>query len=263
MNEIDMNMKSSLTGNGLSTSSSTTKTINNNNLHYNYSTATSSSNEILDETHLSNHKVKYIPIGISSSSSSVNSSVPNKQPHQNLPKEANNNLCNVTSIKEEHKYGKIQPINKYIEKYRVPMKNADRFNGNTSDEFSHTEHQNSINNNKTNNSTNKFGKTINCQLMSNNNSIKTNGNSANNNSYLGGTPNQNSNGNKYHQRNGNGNLIMNNSHQTMNPATATNYPPNSHHLQMGYHIVNHVSSPESAYSTGYSTDGTSPGNFFI
>lgn len=29
------------------------------------------------------------------------------------------------------------------------------------------------------------------------------------------------------------------------------------------HIINSLSSPESAYSTGYSTDGTSPGKIFV
>lgn len=49
-------------------------------------------------------------------------------------------------------------------------------------------------------------------------------------------------------------------------------PPPGNHLAPGaqlsgqnklnYHAINHVSSPESAYSTGYSTDGNSPGDNF-
>lgn len=33
--------------------------------------------------------------------------------------------------------------------------------------------------------------------------------------------------------------------------------------QVAHHIINSLSSPESAYSTGYSTDGTSPGKSFL
>lgn len=284
MNEIDHSMKSTLSGPGISTtstSSTSAKTINNNNLHYNqntlnYSTTTSSSNEILDENPV-NRKAKYIPIGISSSSSS--SSVPNsisKQP-QFLQKESNNNSISNTatttttngkSTKDEHKYGKIQAINKYIDKYRI----ADRYNGNTAEDFSHIDNGNNTTINKqsiANNNIDKFGKNINCQLMSNN-SIKSNSEN-NNRSFLGGCGNQITqqqqltNNAKY--RNGNGNLIVGNPNTNLQPntngtgLTATPHPPNHHHLQ-GYHVVNHVSSPESAYSTGYSTDGTSPGKSF-
>jgi hypothetical protein len=51
---------------------------------------------------------------------------------------------------------------------------------------------------------------------------------------------------------------------TFKPPTGNHLTPNAQHSgqKLNYHAINHVSSPESAYSTGYSTDGNSPGDNF-
>lgn len=52
----------------------------------------------------------------------------------------------------------------------------------------------------------------------------------------------------------------NNVYQNIN---ATHLTPTRSNHQLG-HVINSLSSPESAYSTGYSTDGTSPsGEYFL
>jgi hypothetical protein len=219
MKEIDQSMMQA-TPKIIVTSKSSTS-INNNSIHYSntlhppplcYSTATSSSNELLDEK----PKPKYL---ISSSSSSVNSAVIKSQ------NESNNNVFVAANPKQtaptESKYGKIQPINKYMSKYRFFSKNSsiDRYNGNSSDDF--------------------------CTLP-NVEAVKT---------------------------------VPKNPPKPENPMTEVNRqpkayrygsnvntltPPTTQHQsqtlgKLGYSVINHVSSPESAYSTGYSTDGNSPG----
>lgn len=52
---------------------------------------------------------------------------------------------------------------------------------------------------------------------------------------------------------------------TFKPPTGNHLTPSTQHSgqnKLNYHAINHVSSPESAYSTGYSTDGNSPGDTF-
>ena len=215
--------------------------INNNSIHYNntlhppplcYSTATSSSNELLDE------KPKYL---ISSSSSSVNSAVIKNQ------NESNNNVFVAASSGKqqpptESKYGKIQPINKYMSKYRFFSKSSsiDRYNGNSSDDFCTMPNGNN---------------------MKNVSSEPVNGNSINeiNNRTVGQQKQQQpssiaASAKVYRYGNNSSYTAANN---TLTP------PPPQHQTQtlgkLGYSVINHVSSPESAYSTGYSTDGNSPG----
>lgn len=255
------------------TSKSSTS-INNNSIHYNntlhppplcYSTATSSSNELLDD------KPKYL---ISSSSSSVNSAVIKNQNESN-----NNVFVTATNGKQqqqpqgESKYGKIQPINKYMSKYRFFSKNTstiDRYNGNSSDDFC------------TGNATLKHdaqtpvgggkGKNINCDVANGagSNSIKCNNeiNKRTARNTVGGQcstlqPSSNAVPAKVYHRNENGfagaTAAYSPSSNTLTP------PPAQHHTlqhgpnKLGFSVINHVSSPESAYSTGYSTDGNSPG----
>lgn len=49
---------------------------------------------------------------------------------------------------------------------------------------------------------------------------------------------------------------------TFKPPTGNHLTPSAQQNKLNYHAINHVSSPESAYSTGYSTDGNSPGDNF-
>lgn len=280
------------------TSKSTTS-INNNSIHYNntlhppplcYSTATSSSNELLDE------KPKYL---ISSSSSSVNSAVIKGQ------SESNNNLFLTTSsARQEHqqqqttqqqqqkqpnesKYGKIQPINKYMSKYRFfssksSTANAtssspstiDRYNGNSSDDFCSTTstiHLDALSLKGGKSNSNK------CESsnVANGNSIKRNNeiNNMNRNSMGGMTSKTASssssstlqpssmNGKIYRGNGGfaSGSTSSNSAYSLIPPMTQQQLQHGTNKL--GYSVINHVSSPESAYSTGYSTDGNSPGKF--
>jgi hypothetical protein len=266
------------------TSKSTTS-INNNSIHYNntlhppplcYSTATSSSNELLDD------KPKYL---ISSSSSSVNSTIAKNQNESN-----NNNLFVAAANGKqqqpstESKYGKIQPINKYMSKYRFFSKNntssttstIDRYNGNSSDDFCasnatlHDAHKGKA-------------KNINCDVANgaNVNSIKCN-NEINNRTarnVMGGQqpfatlqPSSTAASTAKIYRNGNncgynGGAVQTAAYSTSNNNNNLTPPlPQQHQTlqhgglnKLGYSVINHVSSPESAYSTGYSTDGNSPG----
>ena len=272
MKELDHAMMKPSTPQIIVTSKSTTSINNNNNnnstYHYNqtlhpplnYSTATSSSNELLDD------KPKFALI--SSSSSSVNSTVLKNQ------NESNNNVFMSTSdIKRQQqptssdsKYGKIQPINKYMSKYRFFSKNTiDQYNGNSSDDFCSTATPTTATSKNTNNNcheqlgtSNPIPKTnINCQLMPN----KLIKNSTINSVSVGGVGKSSTlqpNTKSYRDSNN----IFNGAYPVTTTAT-TLTPPTIQHLgsqsKMGYHVVNSVSSPESAYSTGYSTDGNSPG----
>lgn len=166
----------------------------------------------------------------------------------------------------ESKYGKIQPINKYMSKYRFFSKNTstiDRYNGNSSDDFctgnasSTTMHDSqpvvvggSVGR----------GKNINCEATngSGDNSIKCN-NEINNRTArntMGSTTLQpSSNAATKLYRNGNGfGGAYSTSNNSLTPQPLQHGPN-----KLGYSVINHVSSPESAYSTGYSTDGNSPG----
>lgn len=188
----------------------------NNNGYYNrnslnYATSNSSSNELLDDNVLSN-RTKYIPIDISSSSSSVNSSIANKQ------NETNNNIISTKTIsygfsnsKNDPKYGKIQPIKTMpMEKYGSPMNNVDHFNGNSVEH--EVSHQSSFKRQPVH------------------------------------PPNQQ--------------MVINSRYRNGNMLTTVSNR-HYHHPLVHHQIPNHaVSSPESAYSTGYSTDGTSPGKSF-
>lgn len=267
MKEIDQSMMQA-NPQIIVTSKSTTN-INNNSIHYNtlhppplcYSTATSSSNELLDD------KPKYL---ISSSSSSVNSAIMKSQ------NESNNNVF-VSSTNggkqqqpSESKYGKIQPINKYMSKYRFFSKNTstiDRYNGNgnSSDDFcaSNTALHDAPSMAK--------GKNINCDVANGacSNSIKCN-NEINNRtarSTVGGQcstlqPLSNAATTKIY-RNGNGfggaTAAYSTANNTLTPPPAQHQTLQHGPNKLGYSVINHVSSPESAYSTGYSTDGNSPG----
>jgi hypothetical protein len=254
MKELDQSMMQSPPQIIVTSKSATS--INNNSIHYNhtlhppplcYSTATSSSNELLDD------KPKYL---ISSSSSSVNSAVIKSQNESN-----NNVFVAATGAKQQHssnesKYGKIQPINKYMSKYRFFSKNTssiDRYNGNSSDDFCTL--------------TPAEGKHINCEAARGaSNSIKCNNEINNRTAAMGGhpsatlqpTPNA---VNAKIYRNGNAFAAFSTSNNSLTPPP----PPAQHQTlqhgpnKLGYSIINHVSSPESAYSTGYSTDGNSPG----
>jgi hypothetical protein len=297
MKEIDQSMMQSSNPQIIVTSKSTTS-INNNSIHYNntlhppplcYSTATSSSNELLDE------KPKYL---ISSSSSSVNSAVIKGQ-QQN---ESNNNLfltsqtrqqqqqqnSSSSSTKNESKYGKIQPINKYMSKYRFfssksSSTNAtssspstiDRYNGNSSDDFCSTIHLDALSLKGTNNTSNKCESTN----VANGNSIKRNNeiNNMNRNSMGALTSTtviaaSSSTSSTLQPSSMNGKIYRNGgfgvANSTSSNSTYSLIPPMTQQQQqqlqhgtnkLGYSVINHVSSPESAYSTGYSTDGNSPG----
>ena len=266
------------------TSKSTTS-INNNSIHYNntlhppplcYSTATSSSHELLDD------KPKYM---ISSSSSSVNSAVIKNQ------NESNNNVMFVAATtssnkqqqQSESKYGKIQPINKYMSKYRFFSKNTssstiDRYNGNSSDDFcTGTSHNDAhLTAALTLNNGGGKGKSFNCDAANgaSGNSIKCN-NEINNrmgrntmgsestSSNLPQHPTSNAVTAKVYR---NENVYGGTTHTaTSNKNNSLTPPPPPHQTlqhgpnKLGYSVINHVSSPESAYSTGYSTDGNSPG----
>lgn len=272
MKEIDQSMMQANPQIIVTSKSSTS--INNNSIHYNntlhppplcYSTATSSSNELLDD------KPKYL---ISSSSSSVSSAVIKNQNESN-----NNVFVAATNGKQqqqqsgESKYGKIQPINKYMSKYRFFSKNTstiDRYNGNSSDDFCtsttalHDAQQ-------TMPSGGGKGKNINCDVANgaNSNSIKCNNeiNKRTARNTMGGQcstlqPSSNAATGKIY-RNGNGFAGVTAAYSTSNN-TLTPPPPQHQTLQhgpnkIGFSVINHVSSPESAYSTGYSTDGNSPG----
>lgn len=254
--------------------SKSSSSINNNSIHYNqtlhpqplcYSTATSSSNELLDD------KPKYL---ISSSSSSVNSAVIKSQNESN-----NNVFVSSTGGKQqqppnESKYGKIQPINKYMSRYRFFSKNntasIDRYNGNSSDDFctSNTALHDAQSINSGGSGSGK-GRNINCEPANGANSIKCNNeiNNRNTRSLVGGQcstlqPSSNAATSKVY-RNGSG--INGATYSTQNHQLTPPPPPQHQTLQhgpngkLGFSVINHVSSPESAYSTGYSTDGNSPG----
>jgi hypothetical protein len=300
MKEIDQSMMQSSNPQIIVTSKSTTS-INNNSIHYNntlhppplcYSTATSSSNELLDE------KPKYL---ISSSSSSVNSAVIKGQ--QQKQNESNNNLfltstsrqqqqqqqnSSSSSTKNESKYGKIQPINKYMSKYRFfsskssttnatssSLSTIDRYNGNSSDDFCSTIHLDALSLKGTSNSSNKCESSTN---VANGNSIKRNNEINNMNRNSMGTLTSTTvvaasssystlqpssmNGKIY--RNGGfgvaGSTSSNSTYSLIPPMTQQQQQQLQHGTnKLGYSVINHVSSPESAYSTGYSTDGNSPG----
>jgi hypothetical protein len=159
-----------------------------------YSTNMRSSNELLED------KIKY--------TSSVVIEL-QKKSHDNLPS-------------NESKYGKIQPINKYLSKYRFFSKKAstvDRYNGNM------------------------------------NGDLCTSSSSASTCNIAALQPSSSStidlNGNRF--------AMCSTSNILQNPAPSFQHGPS----KVGYSIMNHVSSPESAYSTGYSTDGTSPGKRFL
>ena len=269
MKEIDQSMMQANPQIIVTSKSSTS--INNNSIHYNntlhppplcYSTANSSSNELLDD------KPKYL---ISSSSSSVSSAVIKNQNESN-----NNVLVAATNGKQqqnsESKYGKIQPINKYMSKYRFFSKNTstiDRYNGNSSDDFCtsttalHDAHSPGGGGK---------GKNINSDVanVANSNSIKCNNeiNKRTARNTMGGQcstlqPLSNAATAKIY-RNGNGYAGATAAYSTSNNSLTPPPPPHHQTLQhgpnkLGFSVINHVSSPESAYSTGYSTDGNSPG----
>lgn len=275
MKELDQSMMQANPQIIVTSKSSTS--INNNSIHYNrtlhppplcYSTATSSSNELLDD------KPKYL---ISSSSSSVNSAVIKNQNESN-----NNVFVAATNGKQqppaESKYGKIQPINKYMSKYRFFSKNTssiDRYNGNSSDDFCasnaalHDAHTTSMN-------VSGKGKNINCDAANgaSSNSIKCNNEinnrTARNTTTMGGhcstlQPSSNAASGKIY-RNGTGYggvaatvAAFSTSNNNLTPSPGQHQTLQHGPNKLGYSVINHVSSPESAYSTGYSTDGNSPG----
>lgn len=192
---------------------------------------------------------------ISSSSSSVNSVVTKSL---NKP---------ITKPQEqsESKYGKIQAINKYTSKFRSFSKktcNIDRFNGNSSDDL------NVINiTSKDSRWSTKSEKVKNIRFDD------VNETEANANLYhvdekvsrevmsgkLFKSPNT---GNRKMCRNENEYIY---SKTTYPKFTNSLMPPAPQHQSLhnspnrpGFSVINHVSSPESAYSTGYSTDSSSP-----
>ncbi|KAL7016537.1 hypothetical protein ACKWTF_010049 [Chironomus riparius] len=322
MKEIDQSMMQSNNPQVIVTSSKSTTSINssnsnNNSIHYNNNTttllhppplyySTSSSNELLllDDN---NPKTKYL---ISSSSSSVNSTTIIKNQNESN----NNNVyvgCGKQNGNSESKYGKIQPINKYMNKYRffssknTSSSNAtststiDRYNGNTSDNFcanitsasatlqdarfysrkinncdsemlSNGPACNSIINNNEINERSRSGNLQNLKTQSNNSltnvQVYRNGNNSNTNGLMYGGSNRQLHSSPHHQ-------YQQQQQQQQVKHLTPNVQPSSttqvhHHQQqqqqngqnkLGYHVINHVSSPESAYSTGYSTDGNSPG----
>lgn len=272
MKELDQSMMKANGNPQIIVTSKSSSSINNNSIHYNnslhapplcYSTATSSSNELLDD------KPKYL---ISSSSSSVNSAVIKNQ------NESNNNVFVATTTNgkqqqsNESKYGKIQPINKYMSKYRFFSKNTstiDRYNGNSSDDFCTSNTM--LHDAPSINGGSGKGKNINCDAANVTNSIKCNNEINNRNTArstaVGGQqcstlqPSSNAATSKLY-RNGNG---FNGAGYSTSNNSLTPPPPQQHQTlqhgqnKLGYSVINHVSSPESAYSTGYSTDGNSPG----
>lgn len=264
MKEIDQSMMQANSQIIVTSKSSTS--INNNSIHYKntlhppplcYSTANSSS-ELLDD------KPKYL---ISSSSSSVNSAVIKNQ------NESNNNVFvepmggQQQQPQAESKYGKIQPINKYMSKYRFFSKNTstiDRYNGNSSDDF--------CTSNTTLHDAQSMGggggggkgKNINCDVAGGN-SIKCNNeiNKRAARNAVGGQcstlqPSSNAATSKIY-RNGNNFGATPTFNNTLTPPPAPHQTLQHGPNKLGFSVINHVSSPESAYSTGYSTDGNSPG----
>ncbi|CRK86932.1 CLUMA_CG000753, isoform A [Clunio marinus] len=248
---------------------------NNNNIHYNntlhppplcYSTATSSSNELLDD------KPKYL---ISSSSSSVNSAVIKNQ------NESNNNVFVKQQQQQqssESKYGKIQPINKYMSKYRFFSKNTssiDRYNGNSSDDFcasNATLHDAQTTKTTALNDGGGKGKNLNSIICDSTNGAKSNSIKFNNEinnrvarNTLGGhssstlqQPSSNATTSKLY-KSGSGNVFSGVANNNLAPPVTQHQTLQHGPNKLGYSVINHVSSPESAYSTGYSTDGNSPG----
>lgn len=287
--------------NSKSTSSinSSNSTNNNNSIHYNNSTllhppplyySTSSSNELLLDDN--NPKTKYL---ISSSSSSVSSLIKNQNESNNnnvyVACGNNNNGTKQQNGNTESKYGKIQPINKYMNKYRFfSGKNTssthstttiDRYNGNTSDSY--------CVNTATLQDSRYYSRKINncdgdvvangpaCNSIINDNEISEKSRSGNGNLPVNAVPKVYRNGaSTTGLMYGSGRQLHSSPHhhqyqqqqpqvkhltpniQSSSTALMQQQQQNGQN-KLGYHVINHVSSPESAYSTGYSTDGNSPG----
>lgn len=269
--EIDQSMmhsNSSPTTNSqnLVKSNKSTSNINNNSIHLNknrlyspplyYSTtATNSSNELLNDTQM------YLNCSSSSSVKSTklkihNDSNDNKIPTTKQPR------C------EESKYGKIQPINKYISKYRFfSTKTAtasptsttiDQYNGNSSDDFYSVEY-----------AVKTLPKSATTTHDSQANMLR---NCDEKRTSIGYSDNLIKGSNEYNYRTTPVNSPSHNFATSLKPPSLPSLAPVKHSStivqqqghqnsqnRLSYHIINHVSSPESAYSTGYSTDGNSPG----
>lgn len=166
---------------------------------------------------------------------------------------------------EESKYGKIQPIANHFNKYRFfssKTSSIDRYNGNSSDDFCYKTLDNATSSPKMH-STAAASKTCRKPMVAANgaatNLIKRN--------------------NEINNRNMPASATLHYPHKIFpngsdyDPSLLSTFkPPNGNHLtpsaqqigqnKLNYHAINHVSSPESAYSTGYSTDGNSPGDNF-
>lgn len=297
MKEIDQSMMHSNTSatnknHILINTNKSTSNVNNNTIHINknrlyspsryYSTtATNSSNEILNDTHT------YLN---GSSSSSVNLT------KLKIHNDTNDNKILTTKQQrcEESKYGKIQPINKYISKYRFfstkaataspTSKTIDQYNGNSSDDFYSVEYavktlpkSTTTKNSLLNDSHTKMLRNCDEKKISNEqaDSIKRS-NEYHYKTVTTKSPTQNftnlncKNLNAIYSNEKNSNNFGTSLKPPSLPTLAAPVKYNNSTIQQGllnnqnrlsYHIINHVSSPESAYSTGYSTDGNSPGSF--
>lgn len=274
MKEIDQSMMhsnmSSTTKNHKSTSNVNNNTININKnrlysspLYYS-TTATNSSNELLNDAHT------YLN---GSSSSSVNST------KLKIHNDTNDNNISTTKQQrcEESQYGKIQPINKYISKYRFfSTKTAsaspssttiDQYNGNSSDDFYSVEYaaktlpKSAI----TTTTTTTLFHDSHTKMLRNCDENKISNEHADNSIKRS---------NEYNYRNATVNSPSHNYGISLKPPSLPCLAPLKHNStiiqqqgqqnsqnRLSYHIINHVSSPESAYSTGYSTDGNSPGRY--
>lgn len=225
-----------------------------------YCSSTISSTELLNDVH--------------TAPSTLNNSTKIKNRNDS---NANPILMSSHQKSEESKYGKIQPINKYMSKYRFFSKTSaasstiDQYNGNSSDDFYAMDC--SVKSLPRITTKNSLPPDSHLKIDGNDNKNLSKGMMINNsiprNTEYNNSPSRRNvdvnkdNSNKFH---------VTSSSSSLKPPPLTSFAPvkqqnNSttvYHQQntqnrLSYHIINHVSSPESAYSTGYSTDGNSPG----
>jgi hypothetical protein len=214
---------------------------------------------------------------ISSSSSSINSATIQQR-------DKNDNHHYV--LKKESKYGKIQPIGKnpFISTKNVSTlssTNIDYFNGNSSDDIGLCESELPSTSNIFQDANLKMKNEIGAAKKSMNNFLQRTSDyverykTSKNNSFNSASSSSSSTCFKdqyVNYKDPQSSCGRKTSFSTFKlpppppQALISNssmlYPPG--HQQYGqnrlsYHVINHVSSPESAYSTGYSTDGNSPG----
>lgn len=172
---------------------------------------------------------------------------------------------------EESKYGKIQPIANHFNKYRFfssKISSIDRYNGNSSDDFCYKTLDNTKTSSPKMQPNAQGSKTCRKPIATANgtatNLIKRN-NEINNRNMTANATHHYPLSNKIYQNGSSCNEYDGSLLSTFKPPNGNHLTPNAQHSgqnKLNYHAINHVSSPESAYSTGYSTDGNSPGDNF-